>query len=408
MSLTSGNKTLSRAKLMEIKLSSLLEVTKAINSNTSTQELLSIFENVLKNQLNIGKLMLYSFDAGWKCILKFGSESDVEVDVEKDLSAIREISFIDFSGSSLKDHFDIVVPVYHKEDPLAYVLIGDVNDEKLEVSPIIKHLPFIQTLTNLIVVAIENKKLAKENIRQAAVRKELELASEMQNMLFPTELPSNDRLEIDARYMPHQQVGGDYYDFIVLNENEVAFCVADVSGKGVAAALLMSNFQANLRILFNHTTSLTDLVKELNGKVMASAKGEKFITLFIAKLNLVTKTLTYINAGHNPPLLMSDKTVSLLKIGTTGLGMLDELMKVKEGIVHLNNRTTIVCYTDGVTELENEEGKDFGIDSLKKVMLENNHLPMDELNNRIIFSINKHKGSRNYIDDIALFSVRVF
>ncbi|HEY6160297.1 MAG TPA: PP2C family protein-serine/threonine phosphatase [Bacteroidia bacterium] len=408
MALTTGNKPLSRARLMEIKLSSLLEVTKAINTNLGTAELLEIFENVLKNQLSIGKLMLFSFDGNWKCILSFGSTDPITVNVEKDLSGIKEISFIDFSGNTLKDHFDIVVPVFHKDSPLAYVLIGDVNDDKLEVSPIIKHLPFIQTLTNIIVVAIENKKLAKENIRQAAVRKELELASEMQNMLFPTSLPSDDKLEIDARYMPHQQVGGDYYDFIMLNENEVAFCVADVSGKGVAAALLMSNFQANLRILFNHTTSLSDLVKELNTKVMNSAKGEKFITLFIAKLNLVTKTLTYINAGHNPPLLMSEKSVSLLKIGTTGLGMLDELMKVKEGIVHLNNKTTIVCYTDGVTELENEDGQDFGIDSLKKVMLENNLLPMKELNNRIIYSINKHKGSRNYIDDIALFSVRVF
>jgi sigma-B regulation protein RsbU (phosphoserine phosphatase) len=408
MALTTGNKPLSRARLMEIKLSSLLEVTKAINTNLGTAELLEIFENVLKNQLNIGKLMLFSYDGNWKCILSFGNTDPITVNVEKELCSIKEISFIDFSGNTLKDHFDIVVPVFHKDSPLAYVLIGDVNDDKLEVSPIIKHLPFIQTLTNIIVVAIENKKLAKENIRQAAVRKELELASEMQNMLFPTSLPSNDKLEIDARYMPHQQVGGDYYDFIMLNENEVAFCVADVSGKGVAAALLMSNFQANLRILFNHTTSLSDLVKELNTKVMNSAKGEKFITLFIAKLNLVTKTLSYINAGHNPPLLMSDKSVSLLKIGTTGLGMLDELMKVKEGIVHLNNKTTIVCYTDGVTELENEEGQDFGIESLKKVMIENNLLPMKELNNRIIYSINKHKGSRNYIDDIALFSVRVF
>ena len=81
---------------------------------------------------------------------------------------------------------------------------------------------------------------------------------------------------------------------------------------------------------------------------------------------------------------------------------------MKEGIVNLNNKTTIVCYTDGVTELENEEGQDFGIEGLKKVMIENNHLPMKELNNHIIYSINKHKGTRNYIDDIALFSVRVF
>src|SRR5688572_21664642 len=310
-----GNKPLSRAKLMEIKLSSLLEVTKAINNNYSTRELLEIFENVLKNQLNIGKLVLFSLDTEWRCLLKFGIEGEVKTAIVQEFKDIKEISPFEVSSKHLKTAFDIVIPVFHKELPLAYVLIGDINEEKLEMSPTIKHLPFIQTLTNLIIVAIENKRLAKENIRQAAVQKELELAWEMQSMLFPSSLPKDSTLEIDALYLPHQQVGGDYYDFIKLNDNEVAFCMADVSGKGVAAALLMSNFQANLRILFNHTTSLTDLVKELNAKVMANAKGEKFITLFIAKYNTVTKVLNYINCGHNPPLIMTDKTVSLLKIG---------------------------------------------------------------------------------------------
>ncbi|MEO6884627.1 MAG: SpoIIE family protein phosphatase, partial [Bacteroidia bacterium] len=311
----------SRPKIKDIKLNALLEVTKAINSNQSVSQLLATYENTLRNQLNIGKLILFSKSETWKTILKYGVDDDYnKIDVEKDFANIKEITTIDSVSKSLKKTFEIIIPVFHKTVPLAYVLIGDLNEDKLEVSAAIKHLPFIQTLTNIIIVAIENKKLAKDNIRQAAVQKELDLASEMQSMLFPSSLPHDKQLDVAAVYLPHQQVGGDYYDFIRLNENEIAFCMADVSGKGVAAALLMSNFQANLRILFNHTTTLADLVKELNSKVMANAKGEKFITLFIAKYNMVTRVLNYVNAGHNPPLFASGKSTNLLKIGCTGLG----------------------------------------------------------------------------------------
>ncbi len=408
MSTTPTNKNLSK-RVKDIKLNSLLEITKAINHNFSTERLLEIFEEVLEKQLNIGKLVLFSNENdAWKCILKYGVGDEYnDINVERDLLSITEIGTINFSQKRLNKAFEIVIPVFHKSQPLAYVLIGDLED-KVEVSPAIKHLPFVQTLTSIIVVAIENKKLARDTIRQAAMRKELELASEMQSMLFPSTLPSDKNIDTAAFYLPHQQVGGDYYDFIWLNENECAFCVADVSGKGVAAALLMSNFQANLRVLFNHTSSLTDLVRELNSKVMANAKGEKFITLFIAKYNLVTRTLTYVNAAHNPPLLASGNSISTLKIGCTGLGMFDEIEKIKEGIVSLSPGTTIVCYTDGLTELENDKGEDFGIDSLKELIKNNPNMNMMELNTLIMETVMTYKQSRPYIDDIALFSLKAF
>ena len=115
-----------------------------------------------------------------------------------------------------------------------------VTFESEEISPIIKHLPFIQTFTNIIAVAIENKNLAKEAIRQERIKKELELASEMQTMLLPTALPKDNKLDIAAFYKSHQQVGGDYYDVIWVNKTEIAMCIADVSGKGVSAAILMN------------------------------------------------------------------------------------------------------------------------------------------------------------------------
>lgn len=406
---TTGKTGLSRPKIKDIKLSSILEVTKAINNNFPTEKLLEIFEHVLKDQLSIGKLVLFSYDHGWKCLLKYGVEDEMAgLNVDKEFGHIREISTIDYTSVQANHTFEIVIPVYHKSSPLAYVLIGDLNEEKLEVSAAIKHLPFVQTLANIIVVAIENKKLAKENIRQAAMNKELELASEMQNMLFPSKLPDNSKLQISAYYLPHQQVGGDYYDFIQLDENEIAFCMADVSGKGVPAALLMSNFQANLRILLNHMSSLTELVKELNAKVIQNAKGEKFITLFIARYNIVTKILTYINAGHNPPLLASGNSISMLKTGCTGLGMFDELNRVKEGVISIDAGSVLLCYTDGVVEIENEREEEYGVKSLKDLLHEKINCDMTTLNSAVIESVIRHKGTMPYIDDIALFSCRMF
>jgi sigma-B regulation protein RsbU (phosphoserine phosphatase) len=397
-------------RIKEFKLNALLEVTKAINSNVSTKNLLDIFENIIRQKLGIGKLVLFSHDGMmWKCLLSIGVDEEVSnINVEKEFKKFKEISTIDIDSTkgSLHKSFEIVIPVYHKDQPLAYVLIGDLNDDE-GMSASIKHLPFVQTLTNLIIVAIENKKLAKENLRRAAMHRELELAWEVQRMLFPEKLPSNESMDMDAVYLPHQQVGGDYYDFVNINENEVAFCVADVSGKGVPAALLMSNFQANLRILLHHIPSLPDLVRELNNKISVNAKGEKFITLFIAKYNTVTRVLHYINAGHNPPLVIDEDGANLLTVGCTGLGMFDELVKVREGIVNIAHGALLMCYTDGLVETTNEKEEDFGLKRVQQIALDNRKKTPQQLNKLIIEAVNKHKGDMSYIDDIALVTCRL-
>ena len=239
------------------------------------------------------------------------------------------------------------------------------------------------------------------------MKRELELASIMQNMLFPTGLPQNDKIDSAAFYLPHRQVGGDYYDYVEINDNEFAFCVADVSGKGVAAAFVMSNFQAQLRILLKHTSSLTELVKELNVNVMASAKGEKFITLFVAKYNLVTRKLNYINAAHNPPILLHDGNVTTLNEGCIGLGMFDEISDIESAEITIEPNTKIVCYTDGLTELENGAGEEFGVENLKDVVLANRNEGMQSLNRAIMDAVDLYKGKKPYVDDIALLSLKI-
>jgi phosphoserine phosphatase RsbU/P len=178
----------------------------------------------------------------------------------------------------------------------------------------------------------------------------------MQNMLVPdlSKFPGHKKLDVEGFYLPHYEVGGDYYDVFELNDHEIGFCIADVSGKGISAALLMSNFQANLRALFVSSIHLTDVVTILNERVVSSVHGEKFITMFIARLDLENNELRYINAGHNPPIFYDKikKEINYLKEGCIGLGMMDTIQTLEEGYLTLENNSKFLCYTDGLIELD--------------------------------------------------------
>jgi sigma-B regulation protein RsbU (phosphoserine phosphatase) len=397
-----------KLKLHEFKLQSLLDITKGINENYSVSKLLDIYKYILRDQLGISRLMLYNKGEDWSCILKYGSKAkSKDIKVEEDLIRISEITVIESSSKNTLNSFDVVIPVFHKEQALAYLLIGDLDEEEIRISPTIKHMPFIQTLTNIIVVAIENKRFANESIKQERAKRELEVASEMQKMLFPTNMPSNENLEIAGHYRTQQLVGGDYYDYIRLNKEEFIICMADVSGKGVSAAMLMSNFQANVRAIFNYNNfRLHRLIAELNTKVMEAAQGEKFITFFVAKYNSSTRDLHYINAGHNHPILTDGENARMLGTGCTGLGMFDEIPSIKEEFVTVDPNSTLILFTDGLVELENEDEESYETDRLIDLLHSNYLSGMDEFNTLVFDELEKFKGANNFIDDTAILSCR--
>jgi sigma-B regulation protein RsbU (phosphoserine phosphatase) len=382
----------------------LLQITKAINYNFSTKQLLDVYEHVLHSQLKVGKFALLIKEDTWKCVILSGIEMGLkEFDMESMLIELNKLHNLETEHELWIKSFDTVLPVYHKDQLLAYALVGGVSNS---VIPKKNELySFIHTISNLIVVAIENNHTARERMRQIGIRKELELAAQMQSMLFPVKLPTSDKYEIYATYLPHQEVGGDYYDFIHINDKEFIFCMADVSGKGIAAALLMSNFQANLHALVQHNYSLIELTRLLNDKVYASAKGEKFITFFIGKYNSQNRQLHYINAGHNPPFLIHEKVVYMLNEGSTGLGMFDTLPFVNQGNVFIPPNAMLHCYTDGVTDVENENGKEFGMQRLHDFLTERKQMHnMQKLHKELIDSLSDFKENKGYTDDITLMS----
>ncbi len=387
--------------LKELELNALLEVTQAINSNLSEADLYKIFHFTLRANLQIKKLALFVLDDEWSCKVNFGTIVDFsDTTIAPNLLEFDDITILekqdkvgDFS------EFEVCMPVLHKAQRLAFVFLEGAVDVNFN---------FIQALTNIIIVAIENKKLARTALKQEALNREIEIARDVQNFLFPESLPNEKGLEVEASYIPHQLVGGDYYDYISIDDDRFLICIADVSGKGVPAAILMSNFQASLRTLLRQVTDITTIVHALNHQIMRSANGENFITFFGGIYDKNKKTFTYINAGHNPPMLIcQENKIHLLETGTTILGSFDPLPFIEKGEIEGLHKFLFFGYTDGLTETMNNENEEFGTKRVQDILYKNRDIPLQELHKKILNSVDDFKGENVYFDDITMLSCRV-
>ncbi|HVS90513.1 MAG TPA: PP2C family protein-serine/threonine phosphatase [Mucilaginibacter sp.] len=390
------------------ELNSLLEVTRAINKNIATPVLIQMLEVILQNYLQVGKLrFLIEHDGTFVCISSYGGEEEsnkVLYQACRKLSKIKAPTPLTNHDDQLLRKYDYFIPIYQKSKALAYALIGDFNTTEEMLN---NDLNFIQTLINVIVVALENKKLFRERVESERFKREMELAQEVQNMLIPLRLHRETAVEIGAKYFPHQNIGGDYFDFIRVNEEEFLWCIADVSGKGISAALLMANFQASLRAWAVVEQNLTNIVDRLNEIVVKNTKGERFITLFVAKYNERTRKLNYINAGHNPSILYHNDGAVALKLGTTMIGTFDELPFLNEGEVDVEPGSMIFNYTDGLMDYDVPAHKVWNEDKLLDFVIENGELSPDKFNQTLLDHLNLIiKGKP--IDDITLLTLRIF
>jgi sigma-B regulation protein RsbU (phosphoserine phosphatase) len=391
------------------ELNSLLEVTQAINKNTTAPVLLQMLEVILKNYLQVGKLrFLLEKQAGiFVCVSKYGGEFEGVGTLHKACTLLKKIK----SPTSLSGYTDAIlgsynyfIPIYHKNRPLAYALIGDFT---LSGEMMSNDLNFIQTLINVIVVALENKKLFRERLQAERFQREMELAVEVQNMLIPVKIHKDKAVEAGAKYLPHQDIGGDYFDFFRLNDEEFLWCIADVSGKGISAALLMANFQASLRAWATVESDLSTVMKKLNAIVINNTKGERFITLFLAKYNEKTRTLKYINGGHNPSILFNGKTAVLLKTGTTMIGVFDDLPFLNQGEIAIEPGSLIFNYTDGLMDYDQEQDIRWNEEKLCQYIIDNGHLTPDRFNQSLMDHLGRIIKSKR-IDDITLLTLRIF
>lgn len=391
----------------QAELNSLLEITQAINKNSSSNVLFEMLEVILNVHLRIGKLRLLIREGEYfYCAARFGGEFENAKTLQQICQVVsdyKHITDLKANPDVLLSKYEFFVPVYHKDEFLAFVLIGDFDTGHELLS---NDLNFIETLINVIVVALENKKLLKERVDRERLRRDMELAVEVQGMLIPRSLPKTGSVEVGATYLPNENIGGDYFDFIKLGPDEFLWCIADASGKGVSAALLMANLQASLRAWSSVESDLVKVIEHLNEIVVSNTNGERFITLFLGLYNERSRVLSYVNAGHNPPILINDKKIKFLKEGTTIIGAFDKLPSIRMGTEILSPGSLIFNYTDGLVESANEDVF-ISDEELVDYLTSNSNSSVDDLNEAILRNIQLNNNAKMNSDDITILSIRI-
>ncbi|HET9220035.1 MAG TPA: SpoIIE family protein phosphatase [Terriglobia bacterium] len=250
---------------------------------------------------------------------------------------------------------------------------------------------------------VERGKAKHEQQRAAAaVMRELGEARETQQRLLPDLMPRLAGMDIHTAWLPASEVGGDYFDAIPLSETSLALCIADVSGKGVAAALLMSNIQANVRAFSRVDRTPSDVCAQLNRVVCENTAGQSFVTLFYAVLDVRRRTLTFTNAGHVPPVLIrEDGCLQKLSEGGTVLGLFPD-SAFEQAVTSLSVRDHLVLMTDGITEASNADGEQFGDEGrIAELLMRNRRLTSQQLKDTLLDAVASFcRGSLQ--DDAAL------
>ena len=396
-----------RLAVRELHLRSLFETIRAINFNAPETELYSIYRYIIRSNAHIDAMALYVKNEEGAFILRssFGAEQlPPQLHLTEALLATEDISEVPESEEVFHNFYRLV-PIKHKDIILAFAFVSQAAHaaatDHLE-------LDFIEALTNIIIVAIENKKMTRRELKQKEYQQQLEIARNVQSLLFPKQLPYNRQISVEASYRPHHSIGGDYYDFIKVSDERFLLCVADVSGKGVPAAILMSNFQAGLRMLTKAEKELPQIVEELNNLILQNSQGENFITAFFLSFNLKEHSLQYINAGHNPPFLLDkNRKMHRLEKGTTILGSFPQLPMLETGTLTGIDKFFLFCYTDGFTETFNEHGEEYGDSKLGSFLKKHYQIDQKELHLQLVQELARYKGEVDYVDDITLLSCRV-
>jgi len=255
---------------------------------------------------------------------------------------------------------------------------------------------------------VENARLYEEEEAYRFMRRELELASSIQKKMLPSEPPQIESYSVSGKNITAQEVGGDYFDYIKLDDHRWAFCLGDISGKGLPASLLMTNLQAILRGQTYHLVNPAEILKNANTQLYQSTSAEKFATLFIAILDTQTNIIRYSSAGHDYPYLMrKDGTFERLQIGGLPLGMMDGL-DYEEDSFMLDEGELLFVFSDGVTDVTNSNEEMFGEQRLTE-MLKNSlqsKETSDVLIETVVGSCLKHCGSANLFDDLTALAVK--
>ena len=296
----------------------------------------------------------------------------------------------------------LCVPMIHKGKIVGVMSI--IN--RLDLKPFDENDQLLFTIfASQAALSIENARLVHSAIEKERLDKELQVASEIQRLLIPQDIPRLKFLEIAAAYMPCKEVGGDFYDILQLDDNRFIFVVADVSGKGIPGAMVVSNMQATLRAYLEYSADLISIVTRLNELIIRQTTADRYITFFIALYDHHEKSLTYINAGHNPPLLISaEGQITELRKGGVFIGYVP--WEFESETLPFNPGDLLLLYTDGVVEAMNDKEEEFEFSRLKEIVIQNHSQSVEQIRDHIFNAVKHHVGSNPLQDDYTMMIAR--
>lgn len=298
----------------------------------------------------------------------------------------------------------LAVPLSVNETEVFGIIYADSPTYETTFSE--EHLNILITLASVASIRVENAKLTEERIERERMERELELATEIQQRFQPSSPPNIEGYQLQGISFACYEIGGDYYDFIPRQNGNMLIALGDVSGKGTAAALLMSSLHAAIHAQTAANSTLPETVKAVNEYLAINTPTNRFITFFAAELDPKSGELNYINAGHNPPLVArADGSVIELESGGFPLGIMP-MAEFEPGKIKLEAGEFVVVFSDGVSEAENIEGEEFGVARLTEVIKTNMQKSAAGLRDGIESALSNFTTTAPANDDITLVIVK--
>jgi sigma-B regulation protein RsbU (phosphoserine phosphatase) len=387
-------------KLQELR--TLLELVRGFTSVVDPDEVVRLLALTLAGQFMLSRYVVAAWKEGQPPILRAKGARIADVEALRDLATAMLVA--DLDAGEVRDELiaqkiGALVPLRTGEQTIGVLLLGArayTADE----------LEYTRGLADQAAVALENAWHFRETVEKKKLEKELELAADIQRRLLPATLPAVAGYDVAANTRPARHVGGDYYDAILRADGRIVYCVADVSGKGIAASLLMSNFQASLRALLSSGVPLVEVVTRMNNLMHASTAANKYVTAIFMDVDPESGHARVVNAGHNDGVVLrADGNAERLKAGGLAVGLMPG-RTYSETEWQLAPGDLVALYSDGVTEANDPQENEYSIERLIELLREQRTRSADEIVRATYESVDGFADTAPQYDDITMMVVR--
>jgi len=399
----------------------LLDIVRKISATLSLNSVLNNIINNVSRLVSCNAAAVFLLDQDSDILRHTATRGYDDTVIERVAIKLNE----GLSGKAIREKRGFIVPDV-KNDPFYYMTRPDtlsqltvpilVQDEAIGAVILESdqlqfftnnHLRLLTLFSGLAAVAIRNAQLYEDSQLKQKMETDLLVASKVQKALLPARVPSIKGLKVHAFSIPHSIVGGDIYDVFRMSEHKQAVAIGDISGKGAPAAILMAVAYAGFKSLLKENNTVATVVARLNNFMVEATSSSYYLTFFYGVLNMHKKVFTYCNAGHNPPMIMrSDKSIEYLEDGGIVLGFLcDQVYRQTQ--LPVESGDYLILFTDGVTEIMNEAGDEFGEDRLEKSLQKNYGMRPRDLRRRIVSDIKGFAGRKEFQDDFTMLIIYV-